>query len=115
MKIYNVCFANTEEDCSFSVRAENEKEAAELYVDAWMREEMPWIHQDELEDTDRVTIQSITVDNGGKGVMTYDQPEVEGFALDELEAWEISRREDYVEGEGVEAYKARTESPSPGF
>lgn len=115
MKIYNVCFANTAEDCSFPVRAESEKEAAELYVDAWLRQEMPWIDQDELEEPGMVSIQSITIDNGGKGLMSYDQPEVPGFALDELEAWEISQRDDYREGEGVEAYKERTESPTPGF
>lgn len=115
MKIYNVCIDNTPDDCSFSVRAENEKEAAELYLDAWMREEMPWVDEEEIRSAGKVTIQSIVVDNGGKGVMTYDQPEVNGFALDELEAWEISQRDDYVEGEGVEAYKSRTDNPAPGF
>ncbi|WP_411839840.1 hypothetical protein [Paracoccus sp. ME4] len=115
MKIFNVCFANTAEDCSFSVRAENEKEAAEFYVDAWLRQEMSWIDQDEIVESGVVAIQSITIDNGGKGLMSYDEPEVPGFALIELEAWEISQRDDYREGEGVEAYRARIESPTPGF
>lgn len=115
MQVYNVCIKNTQDDSSFPIRADDEKEAAELWLDAWLRNEISWVDEEEIVEAGAVTIQSILIDHGAKGLMSFDQPEKASINLEDLEAWQISQREDYVEYEGVEAYNARSESPAPGF
>lgn len=91
MPIYLISIPGSEEDSSYPVRADDAAEAADLYVQACLREDLVIFDADDLEEAGEVSVLSLLQDDvlssGQKGVIPYDQPEVSEIKLSEIKSW----------------------------
>lgn len=115
MKLYMISIPESQDDTAAVIRAVDGNQAANFYVEAMFEGRILACDGEELEQAGAIRVMCSLDDNGGPGLLAYDQPEVDTVNLEDIPAWNEALAKGYEPGADINEWVEAQDGPTtPG-